>query len=193
MQRNKTERKQRAQDWKTQKWRPKEIRDPTQPSQGFEGDRGPCACLRGTYQTGYQRCRLMPTKSATGDPRSSRLKPEGLEEPANAPVGSRGNRVWSINWRATTVYRKGWYWWCGWGPTLSARRTNQGRDCPLRASTAKDAEPWGHWKKPTSAARRPKHSAEKVCPLPVSDPHSVPTKCHPKLCLGTAGPQVGSH
>ena len=59
------------------------------PAKGLKetGDHVPPACLRGTYQTGYQRCRLMPMKSATGDPKSSRLKPKGLEEPANAPVG----------------------------------------------------------------------------------------------------------
>jgi len=30
----------------------------------------------------------MPTKSATGDPRCSRLEPKRREVPANAPVGS---------------------------------------------------------------------------------------------------------
>jgi len=51
----------------------------------------------------------MPTKSATGDPRCSRLEPKRREVPANAPVGS-GHRVLWANWPATTVYQKGWYW-----------------------------------------------------------------------------------
>ena len=35
------------------------------------GDHVQPASLRGTYQTGCQQCRPMPTKSATGDPRCS--------------------------------------------------------------------------------------------------------------------------
>ena len=79
---------------------------------GSEGDRGPCAACQSakycTCQTGCQRCRPMPTKSATGDPRCSRLKPRRREVPANAPDGYPGHRVLWANWPATTVYQKGW-------------------------------------------------------------------------------------